>query len=134
MDSLLKNTLTELIPYKAPLNEIEGPHNLGTYNKNINRSIMRINALKTSELVAWYNYLNKFYHSIDVLNEYELSAARLRSRMKNVVSMLGEKVKSLNIHNITASELIVKFLSVYVCLYHLFIIILLIDIYTEIIT
>lgn len=107
VNSLLKNSITELIPYQAPLTEIEGNHNAVTKSKHsIDRNMIRLDALKVSELLSWHNYSTKFYLSMDILSEYEGASRRARSRMKNVVSMLGEKVKSLNIHNLTPSELV----------------------------
>ena len=107
INSLLKNTICDLIPYQISLNEIEGKHNLLTNNKySITRNIIRLDALKVSELLSWYNYSNKFYSAIEIITQYELISKRSRSRMKNVVGLLGEKVKSLNIHNLTPSQLI----------------------------
>eukprot|EP01084_Bolivina_argentea_P000626 1163_1 len=106
VNSLLKNTISDLIPYNEPLNEIEGSHNAVTHKHSIDRSLIRMDALKISELIAWQNYATKFHLAMDLLSEYELTSRRSRNRMKNVVFMLGEKVKSLNIHNLTPSELI----------------------------
>jgi len=107
VDSLLKNTVCDLIPYSVPLNEVEGQHNDFTHKQHaLRRSIIRLDALKVSELVTWFNYANKFYSVMDILSEYELISRRERSRMKNVVSMLGEKVKALNVRNISPSQLV----------------------------
>ena len=73
------------------MSEIEGNHNELTHSKHsINRNVIRLNALKVSELLSWHNYSTKFHLAMDILSEYELASRRSRSRMKNVVSMLGD--------------------------------------------
>lgn len=88
------------------LHEIEGRRAI-TKSHPLPRSVLRLDAVKINELVTWHNYARKFHLAMELLAEYELSSRRSRSRMKNVVSMLGEKVKALNVTNLTSSELIV---------------------------
>lgn len=102
----MKNSMVDPVPHSVELCEVEGSHH--SAGQQMPRSLLRLNAVKIAELVSWNDYAAKFYLAMELLAEYELSSRRSRSRMKNVVSMLGEKVKALNVTNLTSSELIVK--------------------------
>jgi len=108
VDSLLKQTVAEFIPYSSAMNEAEGGnHNEYTYHQHtLQRNVIRLDALKTSELSTWFSYAQKFFATMEMLSEHESISRRQRLRVKNVVNMLGEKIKALNVDNLSQTELV----------------------------
>lgn len=68
---------------------------------------LRLSDERIDDLLCWHNFQLRFYQCLDIIEGYQLSSQRSRIRMRNVVSMLGEKIKSLNINDLEPLTLIV---------------------------
>ena len=68
---------------------------------NANDKLLRLNYEKIDDILGWHNFLIKFHQCIECIDQFEKASHRSRQRLKNMISIHSEKLKNLNLRNIT---------------------------------
>ena len=98
---VLKNTCINTEMSNNNGNDQKTNNESNNNNNEAKDSILRLSYDKIDDILSWHNFMIKFQQCVDLLDQYERASHRSRQRLKNMISIHSEKLKNLNLRNIS---------------------------------